>query len=530
MYFVALVALFTACNEPMDEITSTDYPRAFSPIGLTVAPATYDVATVSWKKIDDNARSYVIELSRGDSLLFNNIVATYETESLSQTLTGLLSETRYSVRVKTKSFLEGQEDSKWYGLAFRTNAEQIFNSVTNDDIKTGQITVHWTPNSTVTHLAVSPGIGDVILTAEEKAAGVKTLTGLSPVTLYTISIYNGDIKRGTVTATTKWRPSGANVVELTPGGDFAAAVQDAANADKIIYLAAGSYAWDGRLKFVKNITVYGDPDGERPTLVMSDSEPLKLDLLTADYIHFENVALVANREDGYFINQGSSATDHICSVKRLSFENCRINGLGRSLVRAQVAGERIDTIRINNCLIENCSRQAGQNYALIQCTAATEAFPNIILTNTTVNHSYSNFLNLAGGAGQPSGKNLLIENCTFYKTVGSNSATPDNRFFVDGGTNGPLSITIRNCILGSVRGVGNECGIRMHADATLSATGNYRTTDWVLTSGVANTSEIPATAYSGSCANLFVNPDNGDFHIKDANFAGKATAGDPRWR
>jgi len=528
MYLMALVAMFTACSEPMEEITEVNYPSAFSPINLRVDLGTFDKATVTWKSFDD-VRLYVVQLSQGDSLQFNNIIKEYETEATSLALTELIGETRYSVRVRALAFNADQEDSKWSALTFRTNAEQLFYNVANDDIKTGQITVRWTPNSTVTHLTVNPEIGNIALSGEEITAGVKTLTGLAPVTTYTISIYNGEQRRGSVIAVTKWRPSGDDVVELSQGDDFVAAVTDPANEGKIIYLAAGNYDWASNANFVRNITVYGDPDGERPVLEISVTEPLKLNQVTADYIHFENVALVANRDDGYFINQGTSATDHICSIGRLSFENCRINGLGRSLVRTQVAGERFDTIRINNCLIENSSRQAGQNYALIQCTVAFEAFPEIFLTNTTVNHSYSNFLSLGGGAGQPSGKNLTIENCTFYKTVGSNSETPDNRFFVDGGTNGPLNITVRNCILGSVRGVGSECGIRTHADSRVTATGNYRTSDWVLTSGVANTSDVPATAYAGDCNALFVDPENGNFHFKDSSFAGRSAAGDPRW-
>jgi hypothetical protein len=51
----------------------------------------------------------------------------------------------------------------------------------------------------------------------------------------------------------------------------------------------------------------------------------------------------------------------------------------------------------------------------------------------------------------------------------------------------------------------------------------YTTSDWAL-------ALTGATAYSGAASDLFTNPASGDFSIKDASFAGKATAGDPRWR
>lgn len=38
------------------------------------------------------------------------------------------------------------------------------------------------------------------------------------------------------------------------------------------------------------------------------------------------------------------------------------------------------------------------------------------------------------------------------------------------------------------------------------------------------------TAYSGSSTALFKAPTSGNFTIIDAGFAGKSTAGDPRWR
>ena len=534
MYFMALTALFNACKGPMDEITSVDYPRAFSPVTLTIEPHAYDNVTAHWIAVD-GARSYVVELSQGDSLLFNNIVATYETESLSQNLTGLWGETRYSVRVKAQAFNEGQEDSKWTAIVFTTNAEQIFYTVSNDDIKTRQITLHWTPNETVTKLTVTPGIGDIILTPAEIAAGEITLTDLTPVTQYTISIYNGEQRRGMVSVTTKWRPSGPDVIEISIGDNLSTFITNPANVGKIILLPEGyTYTWDGGTTPAGGFTVYGDPDGDQPVITCSTGTPLVLNGLTSgnDIIHFENVELVCTNTSGYFVNQGTDAANNACSIKRLSFENCRLADFGRSIVRAQAVNERFDTIRINNCLIENCSKESGQNYALIQCTVASEAFSNIIISNTTTNGSYSNFLNVGGGAGQPSGKNVTLQNCTFYKTVGSNSATPDNRFLIDGGNNGPLNITIRNCILGSVRGVGNERGYRMNSAGTLTATGNYATTDWTTIADNTQTppfQNVPATAYSGTCTSLFADPENGDFHIKDAGFAGKATAGDPRW-
>ena len=534
MCLMVLAAIFSACKEPMAEITDTDYPRAFSPVGLKVTPATFDVATVTWSAID-GATSYELELSQGDSLLFNNIIATYETESLSQTITGLMGETLYSVRIKAKSFRDGQEDSNWNGVAFKSPAEQIFNAVPSADIKTSQITLHWTPNAEVTKLTVTPHIGDITLTPEDIEAGMKILTDLTPLTQYTISIYNGTQRRGMVTVTTKWRPSGDNVVELSLDDDLRTVIADPANVGKIIYLPEGyNYSWNGGTTAAGGFTIYGDPDGDLPVITCSAGTPLSVNGLTSgtDVIHFENVELVSTNASGYLINQGTNAVDNACHIQSLSFENCILSGFPRSIVRTQALNESFDTIRVNNCVIENRGLENGQNYGVIQSTVAFEAFSNIIFSNTTVNVSHAGFLTISGGVGQPSGNNVLIQNCTFYKTVGSNNTPSDNRFFIDAGNNGPVNITISDCIFGSVVGVGSERGYRMNAAGTFSADNNYATTDWTTTEDLTQNPPIQnilVTPYNGSCENLFVDPENGDFHIRDASFEGKSTVGDPRW-
>ena len=38
------------------------------------------------------------------------------------------------------------------------------------------------------------------------------------------------------------------------------------------------------------------------------------------------------------------------------------------------------------------------------------------------------------------------------------------------------------------------------------------------------------TSYTKTTAELFTDPAKGDFTYKDTGFAGKSTAGDPRWR
>ena len=543
MYLVAFVSLLTSCKGAMDEITNVDYPRAFSPIGLTVTLGTFDQATVTWKQID-SARAYVVELSLGDSLKFNNIVATYETESLSQSLTGLWGETQYSVRVQAKAFRDGQEDSKWYGVAFTTNAEQIFYNVAIADIKTDQITVRWAPNSEVTNLVVSPDIGNIALTPDDIAAGMKTITGLVPSTPYTISIYNDTQKRGTVQVTTKYRPYGPNVVEVSTGDDLSAITSDADNIGKIIYLPEG-FTYDissaTGLLIAGNMTIYGDPDATvKPTITLSSvsggARVFQLPV-SADTILFTNIDII-----GPGSGAGTSVLDQdfskpaevITYLGAVKFENCDMSDFGRSLIRIRTAasGASIGLVSMDNCLCSNFGNNGGDNgaYAFFTLNTASGGIDNIVVTNSTFQTQYHSFVNAPATSPNTSpAKNVLIQNCTFNDIITGPTAST-NRYFIDGNNNTGLTVTINNVILGKA-GTGDPAtttayDYRVGAGSTVTVTDSYKTTDHTT---VATADFTGVTLYNGTSTALWVDPVNLNFHFKDASFAGKATAGDPRW-
>ncbi|HPT12014.1 MAG TPA: DUF5123 domain-containing protein, partial [Bacteroidales bacterium] len=62
---------------------------------------------------------------------------------------------------------------------------------------------------------------------------------------------------------------------------------------------------------------------------------------------------------------------------------------------------------------------------------------------------------------------------------------------------------------------------------TLGVSGSYYTSDLATT---ATTLSSLCTSYSGASTALWTAPLTGDFTFLDAAFAGKSTAGDPRWK
>jgi uncharacterized protein YjdB len=329
--------------------------------------------------------------------------------------------------------------------------------------------------------------------------------------------------------------AGPETVTLALGADLKAAV--AANAGKIIQLPAGfEAAFNGVAIPAGGIWIKGNPNSKAKLTAAG----INFNGRTAgEIVRFENVEIIGDGFTGgtYFINQGTGIPANSCNIRELSFENCRIAEYGRSVVRAQTIDQFVRLIKFNNCIIENCSGQPGQDYAVVQCTQPSLAFPDIRITNTTVKSVYAEIMRISGGTDQPSADKVLIENVTFYDIIGSNGTPPSTiRFLIDAGNSGPVNITIKNSIMGSVRqlSVPNlQGGLRMNTASTLAGEGNYATTDWVITTNPEASPmimEVPATTpYRGNAADLFTDPANGNFKIKDGAFAGNGKAGDPRW-
>lgn len=545
--FIAFAAFFVACEEPMAEITETDYPRAFSPIELEVTPSTFDKAKVTWKS-KDAAQVYTVELHRSnDSLAFDNLVNTWEIEATSMELIGLWGETRYNVRVKSGAFNEGQTDSKWTALSFKTNAEQVFKPVKDVEVKGTSLTVRFSlPNGTVDKLTVSPGIGDVALIQSDIDAGSKVLTGLTPNTAYTIGIFNGTQKRGEVKPATKWKPTGGetDVVMVSIGEDLANITSDVVNIGKIVYLPTGytyTTSESNGIVIAGAMTIYGDPDAvDKPRITTSSTGGgSKLFGLAADFsadiLKFANVAIVGSGSTGQAscIHPGTAATDKV-NIKEILFDNCDISDFGRCFIRLQNIAEAkpIGLVSLNNCYAYNVGTYGGDNgsYGFFTLNIANGGIDKISVTGSTFQKIYHSFVNAPYTNPNNPCKNVVIENCTFNDVITGPTGTTA-RYFLDGNNNTALIISVKNAVLGQT-GPTSSGGYRFStASGSLSAisvSGSYKTSDWVINPA---TSDLPSlTSYSGASTALFKSPATGDFTIKDANFAGKSTSGDPRWR
>lgn len=194
------------------ETTSTDRLFGTKNSSFSVTPAAI-TAEVKWDATP-NTEYYLIEASQEN--MTDNEAMSETTGSIvfgqdrsikkpPYTLTGLLGETTYYLRIKSVG--QGKE-SRWVYLAdetFKTAKEQILNNISESDVTYESVRITWEAGSAVTHFAIKAGDEQPTerpISEEEMESGIATVNNLTPATLYTIYIYNGTIKRGEIQATT----------------------------------------------------------------------------------------------------------------------------------------------------------------------------------------------------------------------------------------------------------------------------------------------------------------------------------------
>ncbi len=192
------------CEDNIDpEITTLDVSRLFSPIDLEARIVNQTGVRLQWKEVD-KAQSYNIEVFANGDLDFSGTPVRTVTgvlfSQLPVTLTGFAGETSYSVRVQAVG--EGIDQSKWTGVVFLTDTEQIFFPVNPEEVNATSVTLRWPAGETATTIVLTPGDITHTVSAGEIAAGAAEVTGLASNTEYTARLMNGSATRGTVNFTT----------------------------------------------------------------------------------------------------------------------------------------------------------------------------------------------------------------------------------------------------------------------------------------------------------------------------------------
>ncbi len=520
--------LLTACKDTNDWVIDESANRAFRPISLEASVSGLDV-TFKFYNTYENV-SYNLDVSE-DNLEFKNIILNLvdiQTEkidggsSIRYALSAdLKPNTQYSARIKAVSKDGKTPESNWSTVAFKTSTEQILNPVDLDLVRATTAVLSWKVPNAVTHFMFTFTGGDPLrfdISDEEKEAGEKTFTGLTPETVYNATIYNGDVPRGSrEIVTLAVLPEGDNVIILDKDDDLAAVLADCPEGSIIVLLKDSHYSLPSDAVTLPANTTFWGQGAVRPVISMNAAFTLPAN---AGIIKFENIDITGYEDNNptgakknYIFNQ-SAATE----TDEVIFEKCIIRNLVNSPFRLQGSATiHVGKLVFNNCIAYDCGNNNGTGtYAFIHTASATNTvIDNIEITNSTMYEiGYSLILH-----NTSSSQSVKIEDCTFYNIIGN------TRYFIDYNTYSAGTFTIKNVILAKTLSSAETArGIRANGAPTVTNT--YQASDFVTSSNA-----IPnVTPYTGTSTDLFGNPANADFTIIDNSFGGKTDAGDPRWR
>lgn len=513
-----------SCTDGNDWDVDGSYDRLFSVVAssLSVSPET-TTAEVKWAKTP-NTEYYIIEVSKDslyDEIPMNNGNAVVFGEDKSivtspYTLSELDSDSKYFIRIKSLSSTKAE--SKWSYLekySFNTKAEQILDGVTN--VTGRSAVVSWDSKLAVTHLSLHKD-GEtegqrIPLSDADKSIGTYKLTDLEAKTTYVISIWNGEIQRGLLRfTTTEAYPDDYDVVTVENTEDLNHIFTTPADYIKdnkgnlVIVFPKGSKinmaGEENRLTVpaaLKSVIFWGEAGGDKATFM-----PKGLGFEGAhETVRFYNLDIRnESSSSDYVINQNVNG-----SITNLSIEDCNVSKT-RGVLRVQGDGAKgnIDNFTINNTVLTDIG-----SYAIVNSKVSGFAWKTINFRNSTFNTVN------AGGIIITQQDNIAmnIDNCTFYNCV------TNGKSFIDINKKSDVTVIVNKTIIGKLYNYADGNTIKAYSVKKIATANDvYTTADCPYANGYDWGTVLEKTS-----AQLFVDPDNGDFHIQN----GALSVGDPRW-
>ena len=520
MFALAGVTL-TSCSDA-ESMRELKLARVLSPTNLTAVSSTLEPSiTLSWDA-SSNAESYVVEVYEEDPDFATTPVRTIDTQETSCVIADLLGETEYNFRVK--GLASGVEESKWSTITRKTAAEQIL-AVSFNDIEENEITVTWPTNKTIDRLTVSNGESVLnTYTIDETAAalGVFNVSGLTGGTEYTIEVFLGEKRRGFITVKTEISKPVSDysitAENISTDNNIAKMLNDV--ADQAAAAGKSSYSVTVQIPAGQTVEFYSikAEDGSKDNVTLPDGMSVyfygdKDNMPTIDFggvrldiagkhetIAFQKVRLVGT---GYLINQSNA-----CDVTNLSFEICEMSGfMGNTLLRTQGSNSpKIDNIEVKSCVIHDCSN----NYSVFDLRKSV--VKTVLIQNTTIYNSAT------GGKcivqRDANINQLTFSGVTLYNVCGN------AQYFIDFGStdNGPDKFVFENVLMAKTADDNTAKVIR--ASSAPMVNNSYYTNDWYKAIDGATMIDVEA-------AEVFEDPDNADFTVKEAYIG--LGAGDPHW-
>jgi len=519
-FFVGLSALaLTSCGEPDDEITGLSFGRNFSPTSVEAKVRNRTNVELSWKQ-GEGVTKYNIEVFANDSLTFAGTpVKTFSVtpDEVPVLITGLEGETAYSFRVQAVDD-NSSRDSKWSGAYAKTDSEQIFYNVAEEDIKGSSVTLRWPAGEEAATITLKPG--DIVynITSADIAAGAATITGLTPETEYTAVMARANGKtRGKISFKTGIDLADTDIL-VKAGASITEAIENAPEGYRLV-LEAGEYGiarggdtpsdFGGSVKITKKVSIKGLSQTDHPVIKGRFEVEADLDI--------DQVSIDGTGTDGgqAFNFTGASNIDH------LTITNSEISNYTKGFLYINQPVV-VNTITIDGCLISNIECSGGDLF-----DSRAGGYNTFNLVNSTVYKSAAkrDVFRMDDASGSVSATPVIkVDHCTFSEV--GNGAANYRFFYIRFAGN---KITFTNNIVtdfNNKRGFANQSS----TDAEPTLDNNvYFNTQNLISLADGNTEKVTWFDEKGTVLDpQFKDAANGDFTIGNDNVK-DMKVGDPRW-
>ena len=512
---LATVAL-ASCSDVADEITSIVYNRNFSPTSVEAKVRNRTNIELSWN-LGDGVTNYNVEVYANDSLTFAGTpVQSFSVtpEQVPVTITGLEGETQYSFRVQATDG-NASRDSKWSGAYAKTEAEQIFKNVAEEDIKATEVTLRWTAGEEAATITLTPGNIVYNVTASDIAAGTATVTGLTPETEYTAILARANGKtRGKISFKTGVYLEETDIL-VKAGADITAAINDAPEGYRLVVepgtygIATDAADHGGSITISKALTIKGLRQNDHPVIMgrFKVEAPFAVDQVTLDGTDTDGGQCFDFTADG--------------EIDYLSVTNSEVKNYTKGFFYINKA-VLINTITIEGNIISNIECSGGDFLDSRKGGYNTLSFKNNTVFETAKERD---MIRMDDASKSISATPVItVDHNTFYN-VGSGGA--NYRVFYVRFAGNKISFT-NNIMVGTnyKRGFANQKNTDQ--EPTLDNNIYFNTENLMSAGSTADATIIWFDTTGTELDPQFKDAANDDFTIGNDNVKDKK-AGDPRW-
>lgn len=514
--------IFVSCEDNIPAvIDQLKFDRVFTPLNFQVRIRNMTTAELSWDERGD-AQAYVVQFSE-DSLVFDNIIRTDTItpaqNPFSATFDG---NTRYSARLKGIS--DSISESHWAMVTFKTDPENIFETLADNDLHALSVTLRWPAGSAVTNFVINPGDINRPITDQEKAAGAATITGLSDQTHYSVTLYNGTKVRGNIEFTTLVDIGNATAVYPT---DTLSKVIAAAKDGDVLALYPGEYnASAGNITIDKSISIkavfpYDPPVLHNQFVITNGAADVELNSVILNGAYTDSTGVDQTLDEP--IQYSSDLVN--ATLNSLIIKGCTVDTYNKSFISASSGVFETDSILIDNCQVSNVYNSGGDFLDFRKSYVA-----HLTVTNSTFNYCATlntrDFIRMDGdskGNTYDDGTNLpiiVLSHCTLNDVMNSTSSTK-RLFYVRWSQNQITSEYNSFSDMGS--------SVYSNQSATSQPTCNYN--NYFNADGYITVDGTVLIDNSTTYTNVdpgYADPANGDFTISNQTLIDNLV-GDPRW-